>query len=304
MNHTNTATLPSSSTASQHRHRVNWHEAAACAIEIELRDYADLLQFLSEYTLGKNSYRIDLLVIRKVSGQAISKNIARIFKTYNLFECKGIHSSVTVSAYYKTIGYAGLLIDQLNKAGLGQYSPLDISISFLTFHYPQKLIRHLTDERHLTVEKSSKGIYYINIETFIIQIIVTRQLPSDENLYLHCLTDDLRDTALINRLADDYAQHQEQDIYTKYLNQLATANNTTKGGSIMVCEGLLNLFGTSSAEIIANAKKESEAQINELSETNRQLSKSVKQLSKSNKQLSSQIDHLEELLRQNNISFE
>ena len=65
----------------------------------------------------------------------------------------------------------------------------------------------------------------------------------------------------------------------------------------MVCEGFLNLFGTSSAEIIANAKKESEAQINELTEANRQLSES-------NGQLSSQIDRLKELLRPNNISFE
>ncbi len=72
----------------------------------------------------------------------------------------------------------------------------------------------------------------------------------------------------------------------------------------MVCEGLLNLFGTSSAEIIANAKKEYETQINELLETNKQLSKSNKQLSASNRQLSSHIDHLKELLRQNNISFE
>ncbi len=88
-------------------------------------------------------------------------------------------------------------------------------------------------------------MYYINIETFYIQIIVKKT---------------------------------------------TAANNTTKGGSIMVCEGLLNLFGTSSAEIIANTKKEYEAQINELSETARQLS--------------SQIDYLKELLRQNDISFE
>lgn len=65
----------------------------------------------------------------------------------------------------------------------------------------------------------------------------------------------------------------------------------------MVCEGLLNLFGTSSAEIIANTKRESETQINELSETN-------SQLAKANGQLSSQNNYLKELLRQNNISFE
>ncbi len=55
----------------------------------------------------------------------------------------------------------------------------------------------------------------------------------------------------------------------------------------MVCEGLFNLFGTTSEEVIARAKKEADdyylPKINELS---------------------SQIDYLESLLKQNNISFE
>lgn len=69
----------------------------------------------------------------------------------------------------------------------------------------------------------------------------------------------------------------------------------------MVCEGLFNLFGTSSEEIIANAKQELDAyylpQINELSSSNRELTSS-------NKALSSQIDYLKNLLRKNNISFD
>lgn len=83
--------------------RVNWHEAASCALQIELRDYSDLLEYLTEYILGKNSYRIDLLVIKKLTTQVIPKNIAHIFKTFNLFEIKGFGSSVSIDSYYKTI---------------------------------------------------------------------------------------------------------------------------------------------------------------------------------------------------------
>lgn len=76
----------------------------------------------------------------------------------------------------------------------------------------------------------------------------------------------------------------------------------------MVCEGLFNLFGTSSEEIIAQAKKESDAyylpKINELSTTNDQLSETNSQLSTSVNLLSSQIEYLKKLLRQNNISFD
>ncbi|MBD5450628.1 MAG: hypothetical protein HDR28_10860 [Lachnospiraceae bacterium] len=283
-----TSALPSTTSATaRHKHRVNWHEAAACAIEIELRDYADLLKFLTEYFLGKNSYRIDLLVIRKLTDCAIVKNIARIFRTYNIFELKGIHSSLTANAYYKTIGYAGILIDQLSNAGPEQYTSLDISITFLTFRYPRKLMKHLTAKRHLTVEKTSKGVYHISIEIFDVQIIVTHELPPEDNLYLSCLTNDLKDRDLINRLTDDYTMHQGQDIYKKYMNQLAAVNMKTEGESPMVCEGILNLCGTSSEEIIAKAKKESDdyylPKIDELT---------------------SQIAHLQELLKQNNISFE
>ncbi|MDE6737563.1 MAG: hypothetical protein K2K07_00510 [Lachnospiraceae bacterium] len=310
MTSTNATSAFSTTTSSnaRHRHRVSWHEAAACAIEIELRDYADMLQFLTEYILGRNSYRIDLLVIRKLSDCTIPKNIARIFRTYNIFELKGIHSSLTPNAYYKTIGYAGILIDQLSNAGSERYTSLDVSIAFLTFRYPRKLMKHLTVERHLTVEKTSKGVYHISIETFDIQIIVTHELPPEDNLYLCCLTNDLKDRDLINRLTDDYTRHQGQDVYRKYMDQLTTANMKTEGESPMICEGILNLCGTSSEEIIAKTKKESDdyylPKINELTATNEQLSLSNKELASSVRLLSAQLDHLQDLLRQNNISFE
>ena len=70
---------------------------------------------------------------------------------------------------------------------------------------------------------------------------------------------------------------------------------------MLICEGLFNLYGTSSEEIIAKAKKESDEyylpKINELSASN-------EELISSNKHLSSQIDYLKSLLMKNNISFD
>ena len=236
--------------------RVNWHEAATCAFQIELKDYADILEYITEYVLGKNYHRIDLLIIKKMADVTIPKNIALIFKTFNLLEIKGIGSSISTDSYYKTIGYAGLLIDQAGKSN--QYSALGVSLTFLSLHYPRKLMKHLTMERKLTVAKISPGVYHINKETFIAQIIVTKELPPEENLYLRCLTDKLIDTGLANRLADDYKLHQDQELYIRYLHQITTANTNAKGESSMVCEGLLNMFGTSSEEIIERTKKEAD----------------------------------------------
>ena len=194
----------------------NWHEVAVCAVQIDLQEYAHLLKFQSEYILGKNNYRIDLLIIRKLRAEVIPKNIAYIFKTYNLFEIKSIGSSINTDSYYKTIGYAGLLINQTGKRN--QYTALDISLSFLSFHYPKSLINHLQKERNLIVEKIFNGVCHIINVIFNIQIIVTKELLPKENLYLHCLTNNLDDTKLINRLINDYQCHQTQEIYIKYMN--------------------------------------------------------------------------------------
>ncbi len=272
----------------QKKSRVNWHEAASCALQIELRDYSDLLEYLPEYILGKNSYHIDLLVIKKLSEQIIPKSIAHIFRTFNLFEIKGLGSSVSVDSYYKTIGYAGLLIAQ--SGSKNQYSRRDISLTFLSCHYPRKLMKHLHNlqkEMKLTVEKSSPGVYHINKEIFSAQIIVTSKLPPEDYLYLRCLTNNLQDIGLVNQLTDDYKLHQEQDIYIRYMHQITTANKKTKGESPMVCEGILNLCGTSSEEIIERTRKE-DAEF---------------YLPKINN-LSSQIDYLQSLLKQNNIPFD
>ena len=292
MNQNHNTSPISSEKAKTKKHRTNWHEAAVCAVQIELRDYADLLDFQPEYALGKNSYRIDLLVIKKLNSTPIPKNIARIFRHYNLFEIKGVGSSVKINTYYKTIGYAGIFIDQISTTE--QYSSLDLTITFLSFHYPRELMKHLTCERNLVVAKSSPGVYYINKEIFRVQIIVTKELPPEENLYLRCLTNQLQDTALVNRLANDYKEHQEQDIYMKYMNQLTNANVKKEGESPMVCEGILNLCGTSSAEIIERTTKERDAYY---------LPK-IDELASSNTLMSSQINYLKNLLKQHNIPFD
>lgn len=155
-------------------------------------------------------------------------------------------------------------------------------------------MKHLEKERKLTVEKVSPGVYYINKETFHTQIIVAKELPPEENLYLRCLTDNLEDAKLANRLTNDYEKHQDQDIYIRYMRQLATANLKTKGDLPMVCEGLLDICNMISDEIIERTKKEADEYY---------LPK-IDQLSSQNNDLSSQIVYLQSLLVKNGIPFD
>lgn len=119
---------------------VNWYEAASCAFQIELQDYSNLLEYITEYDLGKNYYRIDLL-IKKMTDEIIPMNIALIFKTFNLLDTKSISSPVSTDSYYRMVGYAGLFIDQTGNPN--QYSAPDVSLTFLSLHYPQNLMKHL-----------------------------------------------------------------------------------------------------------------------------------------------------------------
>ena len=239
----NHSTVPSK-TALPNKRNTNWHEAAVCAVQIDLQEYTHLLQFLSEYILGRNHYRIDLLIIKKINQKIIPKNIASIFKTYNLFEIKGIGSC----------GKRAKII----------------------------------------VEKFSSGIYHVINEIFIIQFIVTKELPPEENLYLHCLTDNLNNTELIKQLVDDYQKHQEQDIYIRYMNQLTNANSNTKGRLPMLFE-----------EMMERARAEAKDYYQDYYQNKiEQLSSSNKQLSSSVEQLVSQVDYLKNLLKQHNIQFD
>ena len=246
-----------------------------------------MLEYHPEYTLSNNHNRIDLLIIRKLLDEPIPKSIARIFKSYNLFEIKGICSGLTTDSYYKTNGHASYLI---HIAGtLNQYSRQDITLTFLCFRYPRKLFSHLQKDCKKKIDNPFPGIYYIRGEMYETQIIIARELLPKEALYLRCLTNRLTDPGLLRQLTEDYKAHQNQESYIRYLDQLTNANINTRGDKHMVCEGLFRLYGTSSKEIEENAKKESMEQINHLTD----------QL----KELSSQNSYLKQLLTKNNIAF-
>ena len=60
-----------------------WHSAFKQAMQAELYDYREDLDFRHEYQLTTEPLRIDLLIIKKTADLIIEKNIARMFKTHN-----------------------------------------------------------------------------------------------------------------------------------------------------------------------------------------------------------------------------
>lgn len=267
--------------------KINWHEMTVCGLKITLKQYYQFLEFLSEYPLGKNNYRIDLLIIHKLSDIPIPKQIASIFRSYNIFEIKGIGSSLDTFSYYKTNGYAGLFIDSIKQKNNDFTSRSDISISFLCNRYPRKLFRHLSQNCGKPIEKYAPGIYYIHNEMYPTQVIVTSQLSDKENLYLQCITNHLTNQEQIKNITTDYIKNQENQIYETYMNYLTIANTDKKGESPMCCEGIFKLYGTSSKEIAEKAAKEATEQVEQ------KLMPIIQELEEKNKLLLAQIAQLQ-----------
>jgi hypothetical protein len=165
--------------------RIPWHPAFVEALQMELQEYQDVLEFHPEYQLTSEPLRIDCVVIKKAKDVVIKKNIAVIFREWNLLEYKSPDDYISVTDFYKVYGYA-CLYASFNKVPI-----TSLTVSFIESHYPHKLLDHLKTERHYSVAETAPGIYTINGDILPIQIIDSRRLSADENLWLKNLSKEL-----------------------------------------------------------------------------------------------------------------
>ena len=81
--------------------RISWHPAFIEALQLELEAYEDALEFISEYQLTSEPLKIDCVVIKKTKDIEIKKNIAAIFREWNILEYKSPDDHVSVEDFYK-----------------------------------------------------------------------------------------------------------------------------------------------------------------------------------------------------------
>jgi hypothetical protein len=197
--------------------RIPWHPAFVEALQMELFDYRDVLEFHSEYQLTSEPLRIDCVVIRKAKDIAIRKNIASIFREWNIFEYKSPGDYVSVADFYKVYGYA-CLYTSLRKVPI-----TSLTVSFVESRHPKKLLKHLQNERGYTVAETAAGIYTVKGDILPMQIIDSRRLSADENLWLKSLRDDL-DSLEVIRISEAKTRKEKRAQIAAYLNAIARAN--------------------------------------------------------------------------------
>ena len=219
---------------------LQWHPAFYAGIQIELEDEADKLTFEREYPLATKPIVIDVLIIKKNTEEKIRKNIGRIFRRYNIVEYKSPKDYLSINDFYKVYAYACHYVSLSKK--MNDISAEELTITFVSFGYPNKLIKYLRKTRGLEICKVDDGIFYILGDLFPIQLIVTKQLSSENNLWLSCLTNELKGHSIINRISSEYKKHRRNELYKSVMNIIIRANNKQFKEERNMCEAILELF--------------------------------------------------------------
>ena len=198
---------------------VYWHSGFFVALQMELIDYIDILQFIDEHELSKEALKIDVLIILKKKDVKIEKNIGRIFREHNIVEFKSETDYVSINDYYKIHAYA-CFYKSFNSIGLDK-----VSITFVEYKVPKKLFKHLKEERGFTITQPFDNIYYIKGDLFPVQIVVINtSLPESEHIFIRNLRSNLSPSDMYDVLrASEKVGYSDRRL--KYIDVLMQANS-------------------------------------------------------------------------------
>jgi hypothetical protein len=161
--------MPSQEKARPQGEPIRWHPPFFDAIQLELLDYRNSLEFLYEYQLTSEPLRVDTVIIKKPSEVRIDKNFARIFKEFNLVEYKSPEDYLSINDFYKVYGYTCLY------AALNDVPITGLTLTFVLNRSPRDLIKHLIEVRGYAITETYAGIWEVLGNIVPIQIIESKE---------------------------------------------------------------------------------------------------------------------------------
>jgi hypothetical protein len=209
------------SSKNSRRKKLKWHPAFIQAMQLELFEHKDSLDFRCEYQLTSEPLRIDLLIIKKPKELVIEKNIARIFRTDNIVEYKSPEDYLSVKDFLKVCAYANLYAAITPGVDLSE-----VTLTFVESRKPRKLLKYLESVRGYSVRETSPGIYSVGGDYLPIQIIVSKRLPESENLWLGSLRNDLK-AENINAIMENRKRQMQDSGIDAYIDVVYEANRKT-----------------------------------------------------------------------------
>ncbi|MCI8508041.1 MAG: hypothetical protein HFJ06_05725 [Lachnospiraceae bacterium] len=170
--------------------RTQWHPGFCAAMQLELYDNRDDLEYHKEFNLNRKPLQIDLLIITKKETVSIKNQIGHIFSKYNIMEYKSPRDSLDIDTFYKVQAYACLYKNSGNKINIHKAG--DITVSLIRHRYPQNLMKLLRAEG-FTITKPYPGIYYVSGKLmFQTQIIISSRLEHTDHIWLTSLTEQIK----------------------------------------------------------------------------------------------------------------
>ena len=173
---------------------IQWHLGFCAAMELELREYADKLEFHREYPLSRKPLLIDLLVVEKSDDFEISNDIGHIFQKHNIMAYKSENDTLNEDTYFKVMAYAYLY--KSSEKHVGDIDINSVTITFVRERKPEKLLKWFSDNNYKVYEKTS-GIYYVEKDGFIkTQVVVTAEVGEKEHIFLKTLKRGLNESTV------------------------------------------------------------------------------------------------------------
>jgi hypothetical protein len=211
---------------------IPWHPAFVQALKLELEQYKDALEFSSEYQLNAEPLEIDLVIVKKAPDLVIEKNIARIFRRVNILEYKSPEDYFSVYDFYKVLSYA-YLYAALNKTGTK-----DMTVSVIETRHPRELFAYFEEEPNISVTETSAGVYVVSGYPVAIQVIESKKLPFQENLWLKGLSNDLNAAAAGTILEESRRREREAELGA-YIYAILSANKKAIREVLEMTDGAL-----------------------------------------------------------------
>ena len=99
----------------------------------------------------------------------------------------------------------------------------DITLTFIESRYPRDLIKYFTGKRRFSVEETGPGIYSIKGDILSIQIINSRRLSAEENIWLKEL-DNRLSVPQLQRILEEVTRFGRSAQTRAYLDIIIRAN--------------------------------------------------------------------------------
>lgn len=224
----------------QNTGKLQWHPAFDAALHIELEEDLNILDIKNEYTLSKKPMQLDILIVKKEGSRKVKKTFGHIFRQHNIIEYKSPEDYLSINDFYKVYGYTCFYQSDTEK--VCEIHPAELTITFVSYYYPRKMIEHLQKERNLEVRRYAQGIYHLEGDQIPMQVVVTKELSEQDYYWLQNLRTDLEGREEINELVRRYEERKSSRYYQAVMDLIVRANKEKMEEERYMCEALHELF--------------------------------------------------------------